>query len=242
MGMPVSIHLRGDGRRDRRGRRPRSRRSSTSCAPSTCSSRPTGRTARSAAIDRGELAVDRRAPAGRARSSTCARRPRALTGGVFDAWRPVAGGARDDALRPDRAWSRAGRCSGPPTTSAPACGATSAVNAGGDVAAPGRGAGRAAAVAGRDRGPGRPDPGPRRPPAGLRRGGHLRHGAPRPAPRRPADRAAVTAVLSVTVTGPSLLWADVLATAAFVARAGALDRGRGRSPATRRSWSRRTAA
>ncbi|HYJ77671.1 MAG TPA: FAD:protein FMN transferase, partial [Actinomycetes bacterium] len=38
----------------------------------------------------------------------------------------------------------------------------------------------------------------------------------------PVDGAPVTGVLSVTVTGPSLLWADVLATAAFVRGAGAL--------------------
>jgi thiamine biosynthesis lipoprotein len=33
----------------------------------------------------------------------------------------------------------------------------------------------------------------------------------------------VSGLASVTVTGPSLLWADVLATAAFVAGEGALD-------------------
>ena len=71
-------------------------------------------------------------------------------------------------------------------------------------------------MADRHRGPGRPGPGARR--AAAARGGVATSGTARRGRHLvdPSSGRAVDDALSVTVVGPSLLWADVLATAAFV--------------------------
>ena len=220
MGMPVSIHLRGDGARS-----------------STADARvqavfdelravdvlfsPYRADSQVSAIDRGELAVADAHPLVREVVDLC-RTAATLTGGAFDAWRPVegapAGTMRFDPTGLVKGWAvqRAADHLGA------GLGCDVAVNAGGDVAAH---RGTRAVAPWRV---GVEDPAdPTRVLAVLplvtggvatsgtaHRGRHLSD---------PRTGSAATALASVTVTGPSLLWADVLATAAFVAGEGALD-------------------
>jgi FAD:protein FMN transferase len=223
MGMPVSIHLRGDGARSAAADARVQAVFDELRAVDVLFS-PYRADSQVSAIDRGELAVADAHPLVREVVDLC-REAATLTGGAFDAWRPVAGGrpgtTRFDPTGLVKGWAvqRAAdhlgaglRCD-------------VAVNAGGDVAAhPGIEA--PAAVA--QWRVGIEDPAdPARVLAvlplvsgGVATSGTAHRGRHVTDPRTGAPAAALA---SVTVTGPSLLWADVLATAAFVAGAGALD-------------------
>jgi thiamine biosynthesis lipoprotein len=223
MGMPVSIHLRGDGARsaaaDGRVRAVFDELRAVDVLFS-----PYRADSQVSAMDRGELAVADAHPLVREVVDLC-REAATLTGGAFDAWRPVAGGrpgtTRFDPTGLVKGWAV--------QRAADHLGAglwcDVAVNAGGDVAAhPGIEA--PAAVA--QWRVGIEDPAdPARVLAvlplvsgGVATSGTAHRGRHLTDPRTGAPAAALA---SVTVTGPSLLWADVLATAAFVAGAGALD-------------------
>ena len=168
----------------------------------------------------------RRAPAGRARSSRCARRRAVLTGGCVRRLAAGDGAGRAARLRPDRAGQGLGGAAGRRAPRRPVSAATSASTPAAtspsgraptpqpwrigieDPADPAR----VLAVAAADHAAGS------RPPAPPHRGPHLVD---------PRNGRAAAAVSSVTVVGPSLLWADVLATAAFV-----------RGPVAAWTWSR----
>jgi thiamine biosynthesis lipoprotein len=226
MGMPVSIHLRGDGARSAAADARVQAVFDELRAVDVLFS-PYRADSQVSAIDRGELAVADAHPLVREVVDLC-RAAAALTGGVFDAWRPVAGAppgtTRFDPTGLVKGWAvqRAADHLGAGLE------CDVAVNAGGDVAAHRGTVGAPAVAAAEQWRVGIEDPAdPTRVLAVLplasggvatsgtaHRGRHLTD---------PRTGTAVAALASVTVTGPSLLWADVLATAAFVAGAGALD-------------------
>jgi thiamine biosynthesis lipoprotein len=217
MGLPVSVHLRGDGSRSEEAdERVRAAYDELRAIDVIFSPyRPGSDVSR---IDRGELAVEEAHPLVADVSKLC-QTARELTGGSFDAsYRSQPGGRRRfDPTGLVKGWAvqRAAE------HLAAGLGCDVSINAGGDIAMrPGR------------------DPLPWRvgvadPTDPLRvlavvpvvsggvatsgtaaRGRHIidpRHGDP------------VDEGLSVTVVGPSLLWADVLATAAFVRGRAGLD-------------------
>ena len=225
MGMPVSIHLRGDGARsaeaDGRVRAAFDELRAVDVLFSTYRA-----DSQVSAIARGELAVADAHPLVREVVELC-RTASAVTGGRFDAWRPVAD---PDAAGPgpsSRRFDPTGLVKGWAVERAAdhlgaGLGCDVAVNAGGDVAAH-RGTRSVAPWR-----VGVEDPAdPTRVLAvlplvtgGVATSGTAHRGLHLTDPR---DGARVSALASVTVTGPSLLWADVLATAAFVAGEGALD-------------------
>jgi len=232
MGMPVSIHLRGDGARSATADARVQAVFDELRAVEVLFS-PYRADSQVSAIDRGELSVADAHPLVREVVDLC-RTAATLTGGLFDAWRPVR------AVRPVRPVEGAapGTRRFDPTglvkgwavqRAADHLGAglscDVAVNAGGDVAA--KRDPRPDAAAARWR-VGIEDPAdPTRVLAvlplvsgGVATSGTAHRGRHLVDPR---DGAAAAALASVTVTGPSLLWADVLATAAFVAGEGALD-------------------
>jgi thiamine biosynthesis lipoprotein len=219
MGMPVSIHLRGEGSRgteaDARVQAAYDELRAVDVLFSTY--REDSEVSR---IERGELEVADAHPLVREVVDLCAT-ARTLTGGAFDAWRPDAG---DPAGR--RRFDPTGLVKGWAVQRAAdhlvaGLGCDVVVNAGGDVAA------RTGGAAPQPWRVGIEDPtDPARVVTVLplvtggvatsgtaHRGAHLVD---------PVDGRPVTGLLSVTVTGPSLLWADVLATAAFVRGADAL--------------------
>ena len=209
MGLPVSIHLRGEGvgTGEAEGRVQAAydelRAVDVLFSPFRADSQV-------ALIDRGALAVRDAHPLVAEVVELC-RTARALTGGAFDAWRPAGGPLqRFDPTGLVKGWAvqRAAE------HLAAGLGCDVSITAGGDIAL----------RPGRDPQPwqvGVEDP---RDPSGVlavvpvvsggvatsgtaHRGRHLVD----PATGEPADE-----LLSVTVVGPSLIWADVLATAAFV--------------------------
>ena len=220
MGMPISVHVRGPARRtDPRSPRPVDGGVRPSCARSTRCSAPTATTARSRRLRRGELTSPRADPRVREVAGAVRGGPpsapgagstpgcRARTGSDFDPTGLVKGWAVEASPR-----HLAAGCAGP----------RHCVNAGGDVAV--RCArDRRAALADRHRGPARPRPGSLAVRRAARRRASRRRAARRAArtssTRTPAEPA--TGLPSATVIGPSLLWADVYATAAFA---------RGRTP------------
>jgi FAD:protein FMN transferase len=218
MGMPVSIHLRGEGSRDGEAdARVQAAYDELRAIDVLFSTyRADSHVNR---IDRGELAVADAHPLVREVVDLC-ETARTLTGGAFDAWRPERGrqgGPRFDPTGLVKGWA-VQRAAHHLVTGLD-CDVV--VNAGGDIAA------RTGGAAPQPWRVGIEDPSdPMRVVTVLplvtggiatsgtaHRGAHLAD---------PADGRPVTDLLSVTVTGPSLLWADVLATAAFVRGADAL--------------------
>lgn len=209
MGMPVSVHLRGEGSRsetaDDRVQAVYDELRAVDVLFSTY--RPDSHISR---IDRGELAVEDAHPLVPEVVALC-EAARTLTGGSFDAWRPGPDGRRTfDPTGLVKGWAvqRAAE------HLAAGLGCDVSVNAGGDVAM----------LPGHHAEPWRigvEDPAdPRRVLAVVpvvaggvatsgtaHRGGHIVD---------PRDGSVAEEVLSFTVVGPSLLWSDVLATAAFV--------------------------
>ena len=220
MGMPVSVHLRGDGARSETADA-RVQAAFDELRAVDVLFSPYRSDSQVSEIDRGELAVADSHPLVREVVDLC-RTAASLTGGAFDAWRQVEGAppgtARFDPTGLVKGWAvqRAADHLGA------GLGCDVAVNAGGDVAAH---RGTRAVAPWRV---GVEDPAdPTRVLAVLplvtggvatsgtaHRGRHLTD---------PRTGSAAAGLASVTVTGPSLLWADVLATAAFVAGEGALD-------------------
>ena len=245
MGMPVSIHLRGDGARSETAAshvevafdelRAIDALFSTYRDDSLLS-----------LVQRGELPLTGTHPLLDEVVGLCAT-AKDLTGGDFDAWRPVRTDASPEQTRPGdgdasgpRQFDPTGLVKGWAVQRAAerlvaGVGCDVMINAGGDIAVrPGSRSGSGAAsdrTVRADRSPHEPwqvgiedphDPhqvlavipvtaGGVATSGSARRGQHIvdpRDGSPVP-----------DAVLSVTVVGPSLIWADVLATAAFV-RAG----------------------
>jgi len=216
MGMPVSIHLRGPGvRAAATEARVQAVYAELRAIDALFSPyRPDSDVSR---IDRGELTVGTAHPLVGEVATLCDT-ARALTGGAFDAWRPGAGGRiRFDPTGLVKGWAvqRAA------DHLAAGLDCDVSVNAGGDIAVrPGR--------------PARPwrigieDPrdlaqviavvpivaGGVATSGTAHRGSHLVD---------PRSGRAVGEVLSVTVVGSSLLWADALATAAFVLGRDGLD-------------------
>ena len=220
MGMPVSVHLRGEGARSETADA-RVQAAFDELRAVDVLFSPYRPDSQVSAIDRGELAVADAHPLVREVVDLC-RTAASLTGGAFDAWRQVEGAppgtTRFDPTGLVKGWAvqRAADHLGA------GLGCDVAVNAGGDVAAH---RGTRAVAPWRV---GVEDPSdPTRVLAVLplvtggvatsgtaHRGRHLTDPA--------TGSAADDTLVSVTVTGPSLLWADVLATAAFVAGEGAL--------------------
>lgn len=208
MGMPVSIHLRGPGARgpDADGRVQAAYDGLRAVDLLFSPYRPDSEVSR---LDRGELRLVDAHPLVREVAELC-ETARRVTDGAFDAWRPYDGRLRFDPTGLVKGWAvqRAAE------QVAAGLGCDVTVNAGGDIALRPGSAGQPWRV-------GIEDP---RDPArvlavlpvaagGVATSGTARRGPHLVDPRtgRPADE-----LLSVTVVGPSLLWADVLATAVFV--------------------------
>jgi len=211
MGMPVSVHLRGAGSRselaDSRVRAVYDELRAIDLVFSPY--RPDSDVSR---VDRGELAVADAHPLVAEVVALC-ETARALTEGAFDAWRPVrAGGPRRfDPSGLVKGW--AAQRAADHLAAGLSCDVS--VNAGGDVAL----------RPGRDAAPWRigvEDPADARrilavvtmASGGIATSGTAHRGRHLVDPRDGAPAGAAQS--SVTVVGPSLLWADVLATAAFV--------------------------
>jgi thiamine biosynthesis lipoprotein len=215
MGMPVSVHLRGPGSRsDEAESRVQAVYDELRAVDALFSTyRPDSQVS---LIDRGELAVEGAHPLVHDVLALC-ETARAVTGGTFDAWRPSHGRRAFDPTGLVKGWAvqRAAE------HLSAGLGCDVSINAGGDVALqPGR----------------HPQPwrvgieDPAEPSrvlavvpvvcGGIATSGNARRGRHIVDPR---DGSAADAVGSVTVVGPSLLWADVLATAAFVRGRGGLD-------------------
>lgn len=209
MGLPVSIHLRGDSARsvlaDARVEATYDLLRAIDVLFSPY--RPDSQVSR---VDRGELTVGQAHPLVAEVVGLC-RTARVLTGGAFDAWRPDRGRTRFDPTGLVKGW--AVQRAAEHLAAGLDCDVT--VNAGGDIAVqPGS----------------RPQPwrigieDPRDPrqvlavlpvaAGGVATSGTAHRGRHLVDPR--TGLAPGGDVLSVTVVGPSLLWADVLATAAFV--------------------------
>jgi FAD:protein FMN transferase len=209
MGMPVSVHLRGAGSRSATAEARVAAVYDELRAIDALFSpyRPDSQVRR---LDRAELAIEDAHPLVSEVVGLC-ETARILTGGSFDAWRPAEGARRSfDPTGLVKGWAvqRAAE------HLARGLGCDVSVNAGGDIAL-------------------RPgiDPQPWRigieDPADPRQvlavlplvsGGVATSGTARRGRHivDPHTGTAVADALSVTVVGPSLLWADVLATAAFV--------------------------
>ncbi|MCW2506432.1 MAG: hypothetical protein JWO79_4716 [Actinomycetia bacterium] len=211
MGLPVSVHLRGPGDPAARERAVAAAFAELERADALFSTYKSE--SQISRINSGDLAVADSDPLVREVLGLC-ERARELTGGSFDAWRigPRAGAVDPSGLVKGWAAERAAALLA-------GLGDDHYLNAGGDIALncvaplapfwrigvedprdPGRLLGvlalRSGAVA----------------TSGIaRRGAHITD---------PVTGAPATALLSATVTGPSLLWADVLATA-VIARGGA---------------------
>jgi thiamine biosynthesis lipoprotein len=217
MGMPVSIHLRGQlgSSVDAEGRVEAAYDELRAVDVLFSPYREDSQVCR---IDRGELAVRDAHPLV-AEVVELARTARALTGGSFDAWRPGGDGlAHFDPTGLVKGWAvqRAAE------HLAAGLGCDVSVTAGGDIAL----------RPGQDPAPWRigiEDP---RDPArvlavvpvvsgGVATSGTAHRGRHLVDPA--TGRATGDELLSVTVVGPSLIWADVLATAAFVRGAAGLD-------------------
>ena len=215
MGMPVSIHLRGAGVRGAEAEaRVQTAYDELRAVDSLFSTyRPATEVSR---IDRGELDIADAHPLVQEVVELC-HVAREVTGGAFDAWLPYDGRLRFDPSGLVKGW--AVQRAADHLVAGLGCDVT--VNAGGDIALR---PGAAAPDAGRAPEPwqvGIEDP---RDPAqvlavlpiasgGVATSGTAHRGRHLVDPRtgHPADE-----LLSVTVVGPSLLWADVLATAVFV--------------------------
>ena len=209
MGMPVSVHLRGPGSRSAAARARVAAAYDELRAIDELFSPylPDSQVRR---IDRAELAIEDAHPLVSEVVGLC-ETARVLTGGSFDAWRPAGDGRRAfDPTGLVKGWAvqRAAE------HLAAGLGCDVSINAGGDVAM----------QPGADPQPWRvgvEDPtDPLRVLAvvpvlagGVATSGTARRGRHIVDPR---DGSAADDLLSVTVVGPSLLWADVLATAAFV--------------------------
>lgn len=210
MGMPVSIHLRGTGSRSPRAEGPVVEAYAGLRVVDALFStyRPDSEVSR---IRRGELDLGDAHPRVQEVAALC-RVAAESTGGLFDAWHS----ATFDPTGLVKGWA-VQRTADRLAEQVPG---DVSVNAGGDVAV----------RAGRDPSPWRIGVEDPRDTSGVlcvlsvtdgavatsgsaRRGLHLVD---------PRDGSASDGLLSVTVSGPSLLWADVLATAAFVAGADAL--------------------
>jgi thiamine biosynthesis lipoprotein len=216
MGMPVSVHLRGAGSRSTAaGARVAAVYDELRAIDELFSTYLTDSQVRR--LGRGELALDDAHPLVREVVGLC-ETAQVLTGGSFDAWRPAEGARRAfDPTGLVKGWAvqRAAE------HLAAGLGCDVSVNAGGDVAM----------QPGADPQPWRvgiEDPSdPLRVLAvvpvlagGVATSGTARRGRHIVDPR---DGRAADDLLSVTVVGPSLLWADVLATAAFVRGREGLD-------------------
>lgn len=209
MGLPVSVHLRGEGSRSQ-GADARVQAVYDELRAVDVLFSPYLPDSQVSRIDRGRLAVADAHPLVREVVALC-QRARLLTGGSFDTWRPGPDGRRRfDPTGLVKGWAvqRAAE------HLAAGLGCDVSINAGGDVAM----------CPGHDPRPWRigiEDPAePRRVLAvvpvvagGVATSGTAHRGRHIVDPR---DGSAADEVLSVTVVGPSLLWADVLATAAFV--------------------------
>jgi thiamine biosynthesis lipoprotein len=216
MGMPVSVHLRGAGSRSATAEARVAAVYDELRAIDALFSpyRPDSQVRR---LDSAELAIEDAHPLVSEVVGLC-ETARILTGGSFDAWRPADGGRRSfDPTGLVKGWAvqRAAE------HLAAGLGCDVSVNAGGDVAM----------QPGADPQPWRvgiEDPtDPLRVLAvvpvlagGVATSGTARRGRHIVDPR---DGSAADELLSVTVVGPSLLWADVLATAAFVRGREGLD-------------------
>jgi thiamine biosynthesis lipoprotein len=208
MGMPVSVHLRGEGARgDLADARVQAAYDELRAIEVLFS--PYRRDSEVSRIDRGELPLEQAHPLVGEVTELC-RAAAALTDGAFDAWRPEAGGLRFDPTGLVKGW--AVQRAAEHLAAGLQCDVT--VNAGGDIAVrPGRRA-KPWRIGIED---------PRDPSqvlavlpltaGGVATSGTAHRGRHLVDPR---TGRAVDDVLSVTVVGPSLLWADVLATAAFV--------------------------
>ena len=222
MGMPVSVHVRGDAARTDHA---------DECVAAVFDElravdglfSPYSRDSEVSRIDRGELTGDAAHPLVRQVLDLC-ETARVRTGGAFDAYRSE--GSTDGRIRFDptglvKGWA-AERAA---AHLARATGCDVSINAGGDVAA-------AQGSAGRDYGRGWrvgiEDPRDRSrilAVVSLGTGGIATSGTAARGPHivRPGDGRPAADLLAVTVVGPSLMWADVLATAAFVRGRQALD-------------------
>lgn len=213
MGMPVSVHLRGEASRSELADECVQAVFDELCAVDALFStyRPDSEVSR---IDRGELSADAAHPLVREVVGLC-EAARVLTEGAFDAWRPdhdrVDGRRRFDPSGLVKGWA-VERAATQLTARLP-CDVS--VNAGGDVAAHVRSAQDPAWRIGIE------DPRERSRVLAvvpLLTGGVATSGSAARGQHivRPADGRVVDELLAVTVVGPSLMWADVFATAAFV--------------------------
>ena len=216
MGMPVSIHLRGPGMRSATAES-RVQAGYDELRAIDVVFSPYLADSDVSRVDRGELTVDRAHPLMAEVVELC-ETARTLTGGAFDAWRPDADGRRRfDPTGLVKGWAveRAAQH----LSAGMACDVT--VNAGGDIAV----------RPGADPQPWRVGIEDPRDPlhvlavlpvtsGGVATSGTAHRGTHIVDPR---TGSAPDAVLSVTVVGPSLMWADVLATAAFVLGRDGLD-------------------
>lgn len=212
MGMPVSVHLRGDAARtavvaDRVAAAFEQLRGIDALFSPY---RPDSEVSR---IDRGDLAAAAAHPLVSEVLSLC-EMARAQTGGAFNAYRadPAAGGRLHfDPSGLVKGWAVERTAAS--LAALPGCDVS--VNAGGDIAGQ---------VTDRARHPWRigiedpRDPSRLLAVLPLRTGGVATSGTAHRGQHivRPSDGSPASELLSVTVTGPSLLWADVYATAAFV--------------------------
>lgn len=230
MGMPISVHLRGDAARTATAEQSVLAAFDTLRAVDVLFStyRAGSEVCR---LDRGELTIPDVHPLVGEVIGLC-EVARTRTGGAFDAYRadPADGRLRFDPTGLVKGWAveRAARS----LTGATGCDVS--INAGGDIAGVIAGVIAGPITGSIGRRPARPwrvgveDPrDPTRllavlplPTGGVATSGTARRGGHIVAPR---DGSPVTELLSVTVLGPSLLWADVYATAAFVKGAAALD-------------------
>ena len=216
MGMPVSIHLRGPGVRSGETEA-RVRAAYDELRTVDLLFSPYRADSDVSRIDRGELTVGAAHPLVGDVAALCDT-ARALTGGAFDAWRPDdRGRLRFDPTGLVKGW--AVQRAADHLAAGLECDVS--VNAGGDIAVrPGRDA-RPWRIGIED-------------PRDLSRviavvplvaGGVATSGTVHRGPHLvdPGSGLAVDDLLSVTVVGPSLLWADALATAAFVLGRDGLD-------------------
>ena len=208
MGMPVSVHLRGAGSRSPEAEAAVQAGYDELRAIDVLFS-PYRVDSEVSRIDAGALTEQEAHPLVREVIDLC-RIARDLTRGAFDAWRPGDAGMRFDPTGLVKGWAVQRAAS----HLAGAVAADVCVNAGGDLAL------RPGAAAGKWR-VGIEDPqdathvlavvpmvsGGVATSGTSHRGGHIED---------PADGAPVTHALAATVVGPSLMWADVLATAVFV--------------------------
>ncbi len=222
MGMPVSVHLRGNAARTDRAEECVAAVFDELRAVDALFS-PYLTVSEVSRIGRGELTCEAAHPLVRQVLGLC-EAARVRTGGAFDAFRNDAstdGRPRFDPTGLVKGWA-AERAA---THLARATGCDVSINAGGDIAG-------ARGSEAPDDGPGWrvgiEDPRDRSrilAVVSLGTGGVATSGTAARGPHivRPRDGRPAADLLAVTVVGPSLMWADVLATAAFVRGRGALD-------------------